>query len=119
MMKHIHRHTISISHALDGIVWAYRTQPNYKVHVLLSTGVILAGIFFNVSALEWCILILTMSVGLVIETLNTAIESTTDAITHEWREEIKVAKDVAAAAMLTHAAGSIIIAGVIFIPKML
>lgn len=119
MMKHIRKHTISMSHAIDGILWAYRTQPNYKVHVVISFFVILAAIFFNVSSIEWCILLLTMSVGLVIETLNTSIESTTDAITREWREEIKIAKDVAAAAMLTHAAGSVIIAGVIFIPKML
>jgi diacylglycerol kinase len=81
--------------------------------------VIFVGYFFSVSVLEWLVLTLTISTGLVIETINTAIESTTDAITKDWKEEIRIAKDVSAAAMLTHAVGSIIIAGLIFIPKML
>ena len=70
-------------------------------------------------AQEWTILVLTITVGLVIETINTALEATSDAITKEWKEEIKIAKDAAAAAMLTYALGSILVAAIIFIPKML
>lgn len=106
-------------HAVDGIAWAYSSQPNYRVHVLVSLFVFLAGLFFNISAFEWLILILTITMGLVIETINTAIEATANAITYDWKEEIKIAKDVSAAAMLTYAFGSMLIAGVIFIPKML
>jgi diacylglycerol kinase (ATP) len=51
--------------------------------------------------------------------LQTGLEATTDAITKEWREEIKIAKDVSAAAMLTFAVGAVIIAGMIFIPRIM
>lgn len=68
---------------------------------------------------EWLMVIFLITMGLVIETLNTGLEATTDAITKEWREEIKIAKDVSAAAMLTFAVGALIIASMIFIPKII
>lgn len=119
MIHKAKKHTISLKHALDGLKWAYGTQPNYRVHVFLSLFVIVSGIFFNISYTEWLVLVLTISMGLIVETVNTAIESTTDAITREWKEEIKIAKDVAAAAMLTHAIAALVIAAIIFVPKML
>ena len=119
MIHHIRRHTISLKHALDGLAWAYRTQPNYRVHVIVGIGVVGAGFFFHVSLVEWAILTGTIAMGLVIETINTAIESVADAITREWKEEIKIAKDVSAAAMLTYAVGASIIALLLFVPKML
>ena len=57
--------------------------------------------------------------GLVIETINTAIEEATDAIDTKIREDIKIAKDISAAAMLIYAIGAIVIALMIFIPKIL
>ncbi len=119
MIDRFRKHSISIKNALNGILWAYKTQPNYQVHVVLSIIVVAAGVFFNIQMFEWLVLVLTISTGLVIETINTSIESATDAITREWKDEIRIAKDTAAAAMLTHAVGSLIIAGIIFIPKML
>lgn len=119
-MRHlIKRHTISFSHALDGLRWAWKTQPNYRIHTFFSSMVVGAGFFFNVHPFEWIFLIMTITIGLVIETLNTALEATSDAITKDWKEEIKIAKDAAAAAMLTYAIGAITVAAIIFIPKML
>jgi diacylglycerol kinase len=54
-----------------------------------------------------------------VETINTGLEQTTDAIDEKIREDIKIAKDVSAAAMLIFAAGSALIAGVIFIPRII
>ena len=119
MQKTLHRHTISVRHALDGVKWVLNTQPNYRIHTLISLLVIAAGIFFRISELEWIIITILISFGLVVETLNTALEATTDAITREWRLEIKVAKDASAAAMLTFAIGATLIALIIFIPKLL
>ena len=119
MQKTLHRHTISVRHALDGVKWVLNTQPNYRIHTLISLLVIAAVIFFRISELEWIIITILISFGLVVETLNTALEATTDAITREWRLEIKVAKDASAAAMLTFAIGATLIALIIFIPKLL
>jgi len=113
------RHTISIKHALDGLDWALRTQPNYRIHLLLSFLSIAGSFLLKVGYFEFLLIIFMITVGLVIETLNTGLEQTTDAIDRKIREDIKIAKDVAAAAMLIYSFGAIIIAGIIFIPKLL
>lgn len=48
--------------------------------------------------------------------INTALESMTDLITKEWRQEAKIAKDVAAGMMLLIAMGAVVIGAVIFLP---
>lgn len=119
MKRIIERHTISLKHAVDGVLWSWRTQPNYRVHFIVSTLVVAAGFYYDIQPFEWIFLVLTISVGLVIETINTALEATSDAITREWREEIKIAKDASAAAMLTYSVGAAIVAAIIFVPKVL
>ncbi|MBP9816253.1 diacylglycerol kinase family protein [Candidatus Woesebacteria bacterium] len=116
-MKGFHKHSISFKHAYDGVLWALRSQPNYRIHIVFSTIAVFLGWTLAIDYYEWLLIILLITMGLVIETLNTGLEATTDAITREWREEIKIAKDVAAAAMLTFAVGAVIIAVMIFVPK--
>ncbi len=113
----IRKHTISIKNALHGAFWALRTQPNYRIHVFLSLLAIFSGLVLKISYNEFVTIILLVTLGLSIETINTAIEETTDAIDTKWREDIKIAKDVAAGAMLIFAFGSFFIACMIFIPR--
>ncbi|MBI3619645.1 diacylglycerol kinase family protein [Candidatus Roizmanbacteria bacterium] len=113
----IQRHTLSFKHAFHGIVWAFKTQPNYKIHFLLSVIMLAGSIYFRISYYEFLLLLLLVVIGLTIETVNTAIEQTTDAIDEKWREDIKFAKDLAAGAMLIFSAGAFIIACIIFIPR--
>ncbi len=115
----IQRHTISIKHALHGILWAFKTQPNYKIHFFLSIIAIVGGIYLRVSYLEFLVLLVFIILGLTIETINTAIEQTTDAIDKTWREDIKFAKDLAAGAMLIFSIGAFGVALIIFIPRLL
>ena len=119
MIKTIKKHTISVKHALDGIAWSLSTQPNYRIHLACSLIALLLGVILEISYLEFLIIIMLIVIGLVIETINTAIEAATDAIDTKIREDIKITKDVSAAAMLIFAVGSLIIAGIIFIPKIL
>lgn len=117
-MKHIlKRHAVSFKNAFEGLAWAYKTQPNYLTHLSLSIIAVIGGFIFNISNIEWITIVILICLGLVIETLNTAIEVTVDAIDTKWREDLKVAKDVAAAAMLTYAIGAFIAALIIFWPK--
>ena len=77
------------------------------------------GLWLKISYTEFLIIIFLITVGLVIETINTAIEEATDAIDTKIREDIRITKDVSAAAMLIYAIGATIIALMIFIPKLI
>lgn len=119
MKQLVQKHTISFKNAFAGLTWALETQPNYKIHLFLSVISIFAGVFFKIAFFEWLILLILITLGLVIETVNTTIEVAADAIDRSWNEDIKHMKDVSAASMLLFAMGAFIIAVIIFVPKIL
>ncbi len=111
-------HTVSFKHAWAGLSHAVRTQPNFIIHASLSLLVVIAGLLTHITVLYWLILALTITIGLVIELLNTAIESAVDLATSDFHPLAKIAKDTAAAAMLVYAVGAVVIALIIFIPQL-
>lgn len=113
------KHTISFKNAFNGLVWSLKTQPNYLFHLSLSLLAIGLSFWLKISYMEFIIIIFLITVGLVVETINTAIEVATDAIDTKIREDIRITKDVSAAAMLIYAIGATVIALMIFIPKLL
>lgn len=112
-------HRVSFKHAFDGFIYAVRTQPNFRFHLLATFVVILLGIYFSVSPFEWLILIFTINTVLVAEMVNTSIEAMVDLITLERRADAKTAKDVSAAMVLISATLAIVIALFIFLPKII
>lgn len=112
-------HSISFHDAWNGLIHAVKTQPNFTIHLLLSIITISAGFWLRISSLEWIIISMTIAIGLVIELVNTAIESTVDLITRRHHRLAKIAKDTAAAAMLVYSIGAVVVAVMIFVPRLL
>lgn len=115
----IKKHFYSFQNAILGLKWAYKTQANFRIHLFLASISLLAGLILNISYGEFLIIFTLIGVGLAIELVNTAIEEAIDAIHKDWSEEIKIAKDVSAAAMLIFSAGALLIACIIFLPKII
>ncbi len=116
MREIIRKHTVSFKNAFSGLAWALRTQPNFRIHLVLAVFALLLSWYLRITRTEWAIIIFTIVLGLTAEFINTALESMTDLITHEWRAEAKIAKDVAAGMMLTVAVGAVVVAGFVFLP---
>lgn len=116
-MEIIKQHHISLKNAFSGLKYAFISQPNFKIHLTLSLLVILAGFYLQVSYTQMTILVLTIAFGLGCEMINTSLESMTDLITNEWRQEAKIAKDVAAGMMLLISFGAFLVAILILGPK--
>ncbi len=102
--------------AWKGLVAAFRTQPNFRFHVLAGTGVTGAGIYFDMSQTEWVSLILAITLVIVIELINTSIEFLVNLISPNYRELAGTIKDVSAAAVLVASAGALAVALIIFVP---
>lgn len=111
------RHQVSFKNAFSGLVWVVRNHPNFRIHIALSGLALGAGLFFRISSTEFLLILFMIILGLSIEMVNTALEAMTDLITREWKEEAKIAKDVSAGMMLIAAAGALVVAGIIFIPR--
>lgn len=118
-MRIIRRHHISFKNAFAGLLWAFRTQPNFRVHFLFALLAVGTGWFVSLNRYEWMLLTFTIVLGLVAELINTSLETMTDLITKEWRQDAKIAKDVAAGMMLTVAIGAVIVGILILGPKLI
>jgi len=119
MINRIKKHTISFQHAFAGMILSFKTQPNYQIHFALSFLALTGSFMFKISYYEFLIIVCLIFIGLTIETVNTALENTNNAIDQNIREDIRIAKDAAAGAMLIYALGAFTIACIIFIPKIL
>lgn len=109
----------SLKHAIDGILYVERFERNFRFELFFGMFVLIAGVFFGVSAVEWCVLVLTVSLILALEMVNTAIERCVDLVTLEYKELARIAKDVAAGAVLIASCLSVAIGIIIFLPKII
>ena len=109
----------SFKYAFDGIFTGIKEEQNMKVHITIMILVIISGIMLKISKIEWIICIILFGLVISMELINTAIENTVDLITKEKNEQAKIAKDVAAGAVLVSAIASAIIGLIIFVPKIL
>jgi diacylglycerol kinase len=111
-----HPHFISFKHAWEGIAYAFTSQPNFIVHLLFAIAVLFAGCYFHITQTETVILLFSISLVIIAELLNTAIESVTDILVIEYSKNAKIAKDVAAGMVLFSAFSAVIVGAIIFLP---
>ena len=115
----IKKRIISFKYAINGLKIILSTQHNFLIHLIVAVLVTVAGLFFKVSDLEWCILIITIALVLGAEAFNTSIEKLTDIVSPDFNIQAGKVKDIAAAAVLITALASVIIGLTIFLPKIL
>ena len=109
----------SFKYAIEGIITGIKNETNMKIHITIMIFVIIFGIVLKISKIEWMICIVLFGLVISSELMNTAIENTVDLITMEKNPKAKIAKDVAAGAVLVNAVTSAIIGLLIFLPKIL
>lgn len=107
----------SFNYAIEGIIYTIKTQRNMRIHVVIAVIVLLLTLFYDLSKIEILILFFTIFLVIIAEMINTSIEATIDLITDKYHELAKIAKNVAAGAVLIAAINSIIVAYLIFYDK--
>lgn len=109
----------SFGFAFRGLATAIKREPNFKIQTAIATAVILLGFVLKISSVEWLIILITICLVLVMEMINTVLEALVNIVSPQIQEGARVAKDVAAAAVLTSSIFSIIVGILIFVPKIL
>lgn len=107
----------SFRYAWAGLRYCFTTQLNFRLHLLFATLAIGCGFALHISKLEWLVVAGCISVVLSLELLNTAIEKLCDLLHPGPHPQVKIIKDVAAAAVLVAAIGSAVAGLIIFVPK--
>lgn len=109
----------SFKYAIEGIISSFKTERNMKIHVLAMIVVIALGLFFKLNKVEWCFIIIAIVSVISAELFNTAIETVVDMVSPERNPKAKLAKDIAAGAVLVVAIGAAIIGFIIFGPQII
>lgn len=100
----------SFNYAIEGIVYALRTQRNMRVHMTLALLVSLGSLLLGVRGIELVAIVFAITLVFMAELLNTAIEAAVDVATERYDPLAKTAKDVAAGAVLVSAINALIVA---------
>jgi len=109
-MRNIKNILKSFYYAFRGIFYSFKVERNIKIHVFISLIVILLGIKWHLSFLEWCFIIFSIFLVIITEFINTAVEVLVDFVTKEKRSvKAMIVKDIAAAAVLLSSLNAIII----------
>ena len=90
-----------------------------RIHLVAAVLACVAGFYFNITSVEWIVIILCIVLVISFELLNTAIEELCNMIHPEQHPVIKKVKDIAAGAVLVAAIGSVIAGLIIFLPKLI
>lgn len=106
----------SFRHAFSGLAKLLRFEHNARIHLGIFITVILAGIFLRISGSDWIAVLFASGLVFISECFNTSIEYLSDVVTSKHNENIKIAKDVAAAGVLVSAIIAVIIGLIVFIP---
>lgn len=109
----------SFKYAFEGIFSSFKSERNMKIHFTIMFLVIIFGLIFKINPLEWIICIFCFAMVIGAEMFNTAIETVVDIAMPYRNDKAKIAKDVAAGAVLVFAIASVIIGFIIFLPKII
>jgi diacylglycerol kinase len=110
--------TLSFKYAMEGIVYAFKTQRNFRIHSVVAILVLILSLLLRCNFQEIAVIVLSIGLVFSLELINTSIEATIDLVTPENKPLAKIAKDLAAAAVLVTALTAVIIGLLILGPKL-
>jgi len=108
----------SFSYAFGGLIYSLKTQRNMKIHFLAGIGVLTLSLFLPFNGYDYLFVFFAVALVIITEMINTAIEATVDLFTKDYHRLAKIAKDVAAGAVLLAAINSVGVLFLVVIPKL-
>ncbi len=118
MRRYIKKRIQSFTYAFKGLFDFFSGRhPHAIIHLTAVLLVTLAGFYFNITRVEWMLVLLCFALVLSLEAINSSLEYLVDLASPDYHPLAAKAKDIAAAAVLIAAFITVLIAALIFIPK--
>ncbi|MEK9726824.1 MAG: diacylglycerol kinase [Candidatus Margulisiibacteriota bacterium] len=89
--------------ALEGLAVAVKREKHMRIHLIISILLLTPALFFPVTPTHFWMLLILLTFLIILELMNTAIETTIDLVTRRFSYRAKLAKDMASAAVLLNA----------------
>lgn len=100
--------------SLRGLGYAIKSQRHMRVHLVCTSLILIVGAYFELSTIEWALLILSVSLVVITECVNTAIEISVDLTTRQYRIRAMLSKDIASGAVVLAAVQALAIGYLLF-----
>jgi len=104
----------SFNFAFEGVIHVLRTQRNMRIHFAIAVGVLIAAVALGVGRIELIALLIAISFVLISEMLNSALEAGIDVATTSFDPLAKLAKDIAAGAVLIATVNAVAVGYLVF-----
>ena len=108
----------SFKYAIKGILAAFKSERNLKIQMAFAVAAIFFGFALQISEVEWIAIVICIGLVFVSEMFNTSFEKMLNFIHREHHAEIGLIKDISAGAVLLSATSSLIVALIVFTPKL-
>ncbi|UCE26176.1 MAG: diacylglycerol kinase [Candidatus Coatesbacteria bacterium] len=108
----------SFNAAIEGILYAFKTQRNVKLHFVATALILVASVYFSITKIELILLLITIGLVLITEMINTSIEMALDFIVDRYHPLARIAKDVAAGAVLFASINAVFVGYLIFFERL-
>jgi diacylglycerol kinase (ATP) len=115
--KRQHSLLVSFNYAIEGVIHVLRRERNMRVHFALATVVLVLAFAYDVTKVELMVLLVSIAFVLFAEMVNTAIEEMIDVSTQRYDPRAKIAKDVAAGAVLVASVVAATIGYLVFVDR--
>ncbi len=115
----LHRKLKSFQYAFKGFVIAAGEEDNFQIHIVLFIFAVLAGVFFQISLIEWLFVVGASGMVFSAELFNTALEELCDMLRPTHDPHVAKIKDLSAAAVFVASIAALVIGLIIFIPHIL
>lgn len=107
----------SFGFALNGLLYCLKTQRNMRIHTIAAFFIIIISLFAKLSKTDIIMLIFAITLVLICEMINTAIEKSIDLFTDQYHSLAKISKDVAAGAVFVASFNAVVIGYLVFFNK--
>ncbi len=100
--------------AIEGIIYTFKKERNMKIHYCVALVILISSLYLGFSKIEMILLLFTISLVVISEMFNTAVEKTVDMITDDYHPLAKIAKDVAAGGVLIASLNAVVVGYILF-----
>ena len=109
----------SFNYAARGLKMVLSSERNAKLHLSAAFLALILSIILRIDIQQWLFIVISIALVFFAEITNTAIEKSLDLISQENNQLIRVIKDMTAAGVLVTAISAVIVASIIFIPRII
>ncbi|EKD67806.1 MAG: hypothetical protein ACD_48C00208G0003 [uncultured bacterium] len=118
-MVYIKQFFLSLTYALRGIWYVFRNEQNFRFQLITAVIVGILAWYFPLSDFERLLIFLVITLVLILELMNSAIEKFTDIVKPRLHQHVRVVKDIMAGTVLIASSGAVILGLIIFIPHII